>query len=312
MAEDFDIGNITGKAREIAVNVDNKIVKDYKLTGIELSVFLAECKESGIEVEKEPWYVKCKSKIDEQLQSLKSYVSNHQVAQRDAVHNYKADVTPVDGVTKKQVNSASKAEDNANYSKEEICRKMCAKWNAKFKNTSLNQGFYEKLYDVIDVLHVKIPESKLDRKNYSSEKEQAMDEILAIFAGESRLNPACKKGIYNGLFQLATPGLIDAKLWAKKNPDVPGMKNISKGMTISKFRNSSGQLQLDYLVAYIGKCKEYSKIGKNESISPGQLWAMIKYPFKGRNKRLIEQKTDSISNVFKNSKVDQGIMHRVK
>ncbi len=308
MTDGFDINNLTGKARDIAIKIDNKFVKDNKLSGAELSVFLADCKQNGIEVENEPWYAKCKTMLDKQLQHLKNYVAHQEVAPQDAIHNYRADVIPPSPISPGvHMKSLTNKVEEAQLEKAEVCKKMYEKWSAKFSKSPLKQDFYEKLYDVIETLNVKIPESEWDRENYSSPKEQAMDEVIAIFAGESQLNPRCKNGIYNGLFQLANPGLTEAKRWSKDNPDVPGMKNISDNMTITKFRNSSGELQLDYLVAYIGKCKEYSKIGKDESITPGQLWAMIKYPFKGKNNKLIQQKTDSISNVFENSNIEQGI-----
>lgn len=308
MTDGFDINNLTGKARDIAIKIDNKFVKDNKLSGAELSVFLADCKQNGIEVENEPWYAKCKTMLDKQLQHLKNYVAHQEVAPQDAIHDYRADVIPPSPISPGvHMKSLTNKVEEAQLEKAEVCKKMYEKWSAKFSKSPLKQDFYEKLYDVIETLNVKIPESEWDRENYSSPKEQAMDEVIAIFAGESKLNPRSQSGIYNGLFQLANAGLTEAKRWAEKNPDVPGMKNISKGMTITRFRNSSGELQLDYLVAYIGKCKEYSKIGKDEKITPGQLWAMIKYPFKGKNNKLIQQKTDSISNVFKNSNIEQGI-----
>ena len=277
MTDGIDINILTGKARDIALNIDAQNVKDNRLSDKEISIFLSECEKNGVEVKNEPWYAKCGPP---EIRLMK------QEEAREA--------------------KIKKQEENV-LTKEEICSKMFKKWSSKFKNSPLTESFYLKLYDVIDTLNVEIPESDWDRENYSSPKEQAMDEVIAIFAGESQLNPRSKKGIYNGLFQLATPGLTEAKRWAKKNPEVPGMKNISDSMTINKFRNSSGELQLDYLVAYIGKCKEYSKIGKDEKITPGQLWAMIKYPFKGKNNKLVQQKTDSIANVFNNSKIQQGI-----
>ena len=308
MTDSFDINNLTGKARDIATKIDSKFVKDNKLSGVELSIFLADCKHNGIEVENEAWYKKCKDLIDKQFQNLKDYVIRKEVIPQDAIHNYKADVIPDDTQVKEvHLKELSKLEEKINRSKQDLCKKMYDKWSAKFPKSPLKQDFYEKLYDVIETLNVTIPESAWDKENYSSLKEQIMDEVIAIFAGKSQLNPKSKNSIYNGIFQLATPGLKEAKSWAQKNPNVSGMENISNDMTITKFRNSSGTLQLDYLVAYIGKCKEYSKIGADESITPGQLWAMIKYPFKGKNSKLIQQKTDSISNVFKNSKIEQGL-----
>lgn len=191
-------------------------------------------------------------------------------------------------------------------SNNELTSKMYKKWSGIFKNSNLKEDFYKKLDDVIDTLNIDIPDSAWDRTKYATKKEQVMDEVIAIFAGEAQLNSRTQNGIYYGLFQLAKPGLIDLKAWAKKHPEVPGMKNIDQNLRIESFKNVSGTDQLDYLVAYIGKCKEYSKIKSNESITPGQLWAMIKYPFKGRQTNLVEEKGDSIKNVFKNSNIPRG------
>ena len=158
------------------------------------------------------------------------------------------------------------------------------------------------LYDTIEKLGAKAIMTKTGHGYIKSK----MKETGAILAGESALNPQTENGIYKGLFQLASLGLVDAKKWAQENKDVPGMKNINPKLTIKQFQKLDGEAQLDYLIAYIGKSKEYSKIGADEQITPGQLWAMIKYPFKGKNKGLINAKTDSIQNVFKNSKIAHG------
>ena len=193
-----------------------------------------------------------------------------------------------------------------NINKIALSKKMYNKWHSKFPNSPLKQDFYEKVYDIIETLNIKVPEEQWDKKSYSSPQEQAMDQVIAVFAGESRLNPKSKNGIYNGLFQLAKPGLTESNNWAAKNKNVKGMNNINKNLSIEGFRNLSGAKQLDYLVAYIGKCKEYSKIGSDESITPAQLWAMIKMPFDGRKSKSITAKTNAINNVFENNKIHKG------
>ena len=307
MKDGIDINLLTGKAKEIALTADEQNVKDNKLSDKEVSIFLAECKKNGLEIEKESWYIKLGQDIDKQITKLKDFILQKQQEQeaRDATRV----AVPAELKVVKQEDAADTKiiTEKNEKNKEELCGMMHKKWSSKFKNSPLKESFYLKLYDVIETLNVEIPESDWDRDNYSSPEEQAMDEVIAIFAGESKLNPKAKNSIYNGIFQMAAPGLIDAKKWAKKNPDVSGMNNISGSMTITKFRNSSGELQLDYLVAYIGKSKEYSKIGKDEKITPGQLWAMIKYPFKGKNNKLVQQKTDSIANVFNNNNIRHGI-----
>lgn len=307
MPDGIDINILTGRAKEIASAIDSKNVKDNKLSDKEISIFLAECTNNGIEITQESWYSKCEAKINEHFEGLKKKISEftmpkqQDTAVRDATY-----VAPAPEV-KIMKAKGNHSIDQANLLKQELSTKMYKKWSSRFPNSPLKQDFYEKVYDIIETLNVKVPNTDWDKDKYSSPQEQAMDEVIAIFAGESKLNPKSKNGIYNGIFQLASPGLTEAKNWAKKNPNVEGMDNINDSMTITKFRNSSGSLQLDYLVAYIGKCKEYSKIGKNESITPGQLWAMIKYPFKGKNNKLVLQKTNAIDNVFKNSKIEYGI-----
>lgn len=308
MPDGIDINMLTGRAREIASEIDSKNVKDNKLSDKEISIFLAECENNGIEAEKEPWYSKYEAQISEHFSNLRKKVSEYimpkeqNVAVRDATY-----VAPAPEAAMMKRKETHSQKESLHLNKTELCRKMYNKWSSKFLKSPLKQDFYEKVYDIINTLNVKVPKESWDKNEYSSPQEQAMDEVIAIFAGESELNPQRKNGIYNGLFQLAAPGLKEAKAWAKKNPNVSGMDNISDSMTITKFRNSSGSLQLDYLIAYIGKCKEYSKIDKDESITPGQLWAMIKYPFKGKNNKLVQQKTNAINNVFINSKVEQGI-----
>lgn len=202
-------------------------------------------------------------------------------------------------------NSARNAK--ANINKQEIIMKLSAKWSKIFSKSPLKLDFYEKLYDIIDTLHCSIKESNFNAAKYSSLKEQTMDEVIAIFAGEAQLNPKCVNRIYYGLFQLGASGLQSAKSWAKRNSEIREIKNITNNITISQFGQLSGSKQLDYLVAYIGQCKEYSHIAKDESITPAQLWSMIKYPSKGKDARLTKAKSDSIKRVFNNNKVPYGL-----
>ena len=199
-------------------------------------------------------------------------------------------------------------EDSAEKTKEEIVSKMYKKWSGVFKKSPLKESFYSKLYDVIKTMHCSVSDDKFNSSEYSSKEEQTMDEVIAIFAGEAQLNPKCVNGPYNGLFQLGKPGLTEAKAWAAKHKNIPGMNNVKEDMTISEFLNISGEDQLDYLVAYIGKCREYSKLSPDEEISPGQVWAMIKYPFKGKsNSNITAQKNNAIKKVFINNEIPPGI-----
>ena len=196
----------------------------------------------------------------------------------------------------------------ATQDKEKIVESMYAKWSGKFKNSPLDKNFYYKVYDVVKTINCSVRDCDFDSKKYSSKIEQTVDEFIAILAGEAQLNPKAKNGQYRGLFQLATPGLTDLKKWAKSHKDVAGMDKINQNIGINGFWNLSGSEQLNYLVAYIGKAKEYSKISDNAEVTPAQVWAMIKYPFQGKqNSKITAQKTNAINKVFTNSSIERGI-----
>lgn len=213
----------------------------------------------------------------------------------------------ISNVKKQNIQTDVVKGNNQELSKKEVATKLYKKWSGVFKNSNLKEDFYEKLYDVIDIMNIDITNSSWNKKEYATKKEQVMDEMIAIFAAESQLNSKKQKGQYYGVFQLAARPLIDLKAWAKDNPDVYGMKNIDQNLKIANFKNVPGTKQLDYLIAYIGKSKEYSKIDKNASITPGQLWAMIKYPFKGKHLTTVRAKSDSIQSVFRNNNLPKGL-----
>ncbi len=200
-----------------------------------------------------------------------------------------------------------------------ICKKMQEKWCGTFKNSSLKQEFFLKLYDVIDILNIKISDKDWDKNHYSSKKEQAMDEMLAMFAGESQLNPreigyVKRVPTFYGLFQLSQDGLNAAKKYAADHPDVSGMDGVSQTMTLNKFKNLRGEQQLDYFVAYICASKAASKISEKENLSPAKIWSMVKLPNlnetnpqkKARREKNTVQKQDSISHIFRNNKISRG------
>ena len=244
-----------------------------------------------------------------------SIFRNKEIAPRDATYVASPDIADV-FVMKK----ASDKENVKEVDLQEITLKMSKKWCKVFKDSPLSQKFFEKLCDVIKILNVKVPEKDWNQKVYSSPEEQAIDEIIAVFAGESRLNPRTigkvrGRNSFYGLFQISQKGLTTAKHWAKEHPEIPGMKNIKQNMTLSAFRNLKGEEQLDYLVAYIGASRDASKISQDEELSPAKLWSMIKLPNldennpakKARRNRTIAQKQDSIQAIFRNNKIPYGI-----
>lgn len=323
MADGIDISILTGKAKEIAIDIDTKYVKDNRLAGGELSIFLADCERNGVKIENESWYSKCKDEIEKYLQGIKKAISIHDTAAQDAVKDAKQGVKPIDSipVSGKDVKVANlDLQVKEQLLKREICEKMYKKWSAKFKAPSINQAFFEKLYDTLDVLKVEISEKDWDKKNYSSPKEEAFDKVIAILVGESKLNPRLigyvkKRATFYGLFQLSSDGLKTAKRWAAKHPEVQGMSNIDPSITIETFKTLSGAEQLDYLVAYIGASRDASKIKKDEKLSPAKLWSMIKLPNldenipekRARRNRTVVQKADSIKRIFTANKIPFGI-----
>lgn len=323
MADGIDINIFTGKAKEIANRVDNNNVKDGRIADKEISIFLNECERSGIDVEEESWYSKCADVFEKHMQSLQDKISKfvppkqQHVEVPDAMY-----VEPTPEVKAMKVEDAKRAKIKnikPAPTKEEICKGMYEKWKSKFKSSPLGLSFYEKLYDVIKTLNIsssselrnlrtkneKQKEEKIANK-YQSVEERTMDEVIAVLAGESRLNPR-SKGRFNGLFQLDQKSLNDLKRWAKNHPEIPEAKKIQSNMTIAKFRTLSGAKQLDYLIAFIIKSKNASDIEQDEKITPEQLWAMIKLPSKGQNENLIRAKRDSIQRVLQTNKIPYGI-----
>lgn len=146
MSGGFDINMITGKAKELAISVDSKNIKDDKLSVEEISIFLADCNASGVEVEKEPWYQKLKDFIKQSWGTLKP---KEYVAERDATYVApKPNDAPI--VPKKEsqnkpplkFNSSSNIRTNYDWSEEEFAKVLdtmlnAPKYKGKFKNSVL-------------------------------------------------------------------------------------------------------------------------------------------------------------------------------
>lgn len=199
---------------------------------------------------------------------------------------------------------AAKAKERA-----EVAGKMQEKWGKKFSASPLKGDFYEKVWVIMEELNIAVPEKSWNKERYASPEEQAFDEVIAIFAGEAGLVPSKKNGIYHGLFQANADCLSTIKDYAKKHPDEKGMSNIRQDMTTAKFLTLNGKDQLDYLIAFIKvtKGKDWSKIPEGESITPAQLWAMIKLPATGNNPKYINAKVKAINEIFKVNNIPRGI-----
>lgn len=301
----FDINKLSGKLQDIAKAIDNG-EKGNKNNSIDT---LTE--KSLFEIAVQQAHRKGEITSTE-------YNSVFNVNKKDDLMTQRY-VAPQDKTRVARVERLIQPVNSSEPAKKEICTKLCTKWKKAFNNTPLQQSFFEKLYDVIDQLNVKIPEDKWDKSKYSSPKEQAMDEVIAIFACEGRLDPrtvSSSKPPYYGLFQLAD--LKTVNKYAASHPEEPGMNKIianATTMTMSKFRNLSGEEQLDYLIAYVGASREGSHINPDEAITPAKLWSMIKLPNlpednptkKARREKTIIQKEKAIDTVFRTNRVPRGI-----
>ena len=242
-----------------------------------------------------------------------------QKAERDAIPDPINEAQKVEN--KKNAGKTEKAQkeksDEIQKAREKIVDGLYRKWSKTFaKRTTVGKEFYNKLYDTLGKLHCKIKEKDFDPINYSSIEEQTMDRVLAIFANESGINPKEKTTVknkegkritYYGLFKFSPAGYKTAVNWAKKHPNVSGMKNINPKISINEYL-SLGSKQLDYLVALIGANRKTSGLTADEPITPEQLWSMIKSPYNGKENTTSTQKQAGVINrVFLVNSLDKGI-----
>ncbi len=128
--------------------------------------------------------------------------------------------------------------------------------------------FVERLYDIAKQLNItKTNSGSWDKTTYPTKEDQIVDELMAVFAGESSFNPKAKNGGYRGIFQLDQMSL-----------DSLNMSNKVK--SIDQFANLSRIQQLDYFVAHINLGRSYSKMG-NQPISSAEAWRLVKFPAYG-------------------------------
>ncbi len=179
---------------------------------------------------------------------------------------------------------------------EKTVRKIAESWQKRYpkqiKNLEEFTRFVRKVYDFADKLNINITTFKYDKKSFPySEKDQIVDEILAIFAEESSFDPAAvsTNGIYYGIFQLSQQSMDECKKAGilKKH----GLKH----MQMSSFKQLSREKQLDYLLAYAELGKTYSKFSDKENISPKILFAFIKGLGKGKRTKTHEYCTKLIA-----------------
>lgn len=280
------LSSLSSKHLELAKSV-NKDGNEF-LSGEEISIFLAECELNGIDFKPSIGSILLNTALtmwDSCVESVSKFFDKKEVTHKKEILG-----PPVPEYL-------------------EMPKKAYQKWSKVFTQSPLKEYFYLKLYDVMERLNIKIDD--WDSEKYDSPKAQAFNEIIAILAGESQLKPDSKNGPYRGLFQLATAGLKDLKTWARTNEDGSTGLVIDQNIDIEGFAKLTGEEQLDYLVAYIEKMKEYSGIGKDESITPSQMWAMIKYPFRGKDGKLVNEKNNAINKVISLNKIEtKSILRR--
>ena len=71
MKDGLNISILSGKAKEIGVDIDSTNINDNKLSWAELSIFFTECERCGIDLEKEAWFKEFGLEIKNQLENLK-------------------------------------------------------------------------------------------------------------------------------------------------------------------------------------------------------------------------------------------------
>ena len=223
----------------------------------------------------------------------------------------KADVTKVDKTNLLMAQQLDKTTrsictSTKDLSKDYIVDNMYKKWKGSFVNSNLGRDFYEKLYDVIDILHCEIDKKDFKAENYNgSIKAQTMDEVIAILACESSLNSKSRNYIYRGIFQLDENSLKTVKFFAKKY----NISGIKQNIGIEGFAKISGAEQLNYLIAHVAFGREASGLSQDEKITPSQLWAIIKKPKYGqKGGTLAQQKASAINKVFKVNSIEQKVV----
>lgn len=131
MSDSIDIKFLTGKAQEIAQNNDKYDVNgnntpDSKLSGAEISVFLADCEKEGINIEKEPWYAQFTNIIEDVRSKINSTISETTEVKQEITS---AETTPLakdsDGIKDMRANIAREAQSHGT----ELTEEQIEKWN---------------------------------------------------------------------------------------------------------------------------------------------------------------------------------------
>ena len=153
-------------------------------------------------------------------------------------------------------------------SREQNIGKMAHAWKLAYPkaNEADLRRFIKKLYSVCKELNITTTNNgKHDTTRYKTKEDQIVDEMMAIFANESKLNPnetlKTKNETYRGLIQLGNTTYAEMK---ERNPAVRPL-----GTTLTE--------QLDNMVDYFKHYKTMLNI-PDLKLNPKRVGAMIKYP----------------------------------
>ena len=164
--------------------------------------------------------------------------------------------------TDKNTKTTEKTENvkgDIDTSKKASAERLRKKWCGIWKNSGLSHSFFEKLFDIIPKINLKV--NKFDNKNFASPEEQIADRLCCLFAQEARLNPTTKTSLYAGLFQLGTDTIPAVKKSAEK-AEVKKLMTDKKNFTgLKGFASLSGEQQLDWLIAFCD-CKNILNMPK--------------------------------------------------
>lgn len=180
--------------------------------------------------------------------------------------------TPAKAFQIKNSEDISESDMSLHQRAEAIAEAWAEPYHVSNKNGEFTK-FVEKLYKLAKKLNItKTNGGSWDKSKYPTIEDQIVDELMAIFAGESSFDPRSKNGKYRGIFQLDQMSLN-------------ALKMSNKVGRISAFANLSRIQQLEYFAAHIELGKTYSQLG-DKALSPAEAWRLVQYPAYGKPEKL--------------------------
>lgn len=224
---------------------------------------------------------------------IRKQFETSQIAKMNSIHNYKADFIHPEVIQTKKATDFD-VQKLENY------------WNNKkiYPQYDLSPKFYEHLKDTCRKMNCLVSEKDFDPTKYNSREEQTVFEMSAIFAVESSMyHKKTNSNKFFGTWQVSSSAAttVNQEI-AKDKENLPPteQKKLLPKLTPQGMLRISPEKQLDYLEVYIKACKRrYSKIPQEETITPAQVWAMIKSPYAGNNDKKVEAKQNIINSKLK-------------